>query len=779
MSQVGAVDVVDPVRRRIIDYAKNPWQIIQWSAATPAGGLRSEVVVIDTEEVFQQLKGKLKGKTILTSMDARNRIGAFSSEQVAAVITDRGIPGLPDATAWTKFGWGAIPLHSASARIVGLVLSQNDGAKLRALVGRHATLTLHIDVQTRNYVGDHDLVSGIIEGADDPQEELWVLAHSAEPGAIDNASGVAVCLEAARAIEQSIRSGHIKRPKRSIRFLSGYECYSFFNYMEHERRYQTPIAGLCVDTVGARPEVCDGQFSWRATIPMSATFVDRIGETVARAAIRACKPGYTLVSGSFVSTSDTLAGDPKYGFPCPWITTHYRKGGNTWAAYHSSADVPALISPAGMATATLTSAGYLAYLADAGNEEVIDIARSETARSVASLRGLRNKDRADYLRIQHHVSMDRLTRWIWGGSRHEILGQLNACEQEVSAAGPSPQRVKPPRSAKLSRVVRRTRPITPTPENTREPIASRIRSAGLSPWALFWADGKRTIAEITKLISLEHGKAQDPDRVSDFFEAHHDLGYVDLIEKEDTLSKRELIADFRKLGVAPGQVVMMHSSLSSVGHVSGGPNTIIDALLAVLGKRGTLVMPSFNHGSAEVYNKATSRSISGAIPDAFWRRPGVHRSNHPSHAVAAFGPKATEITAGHVEAGIWTAQSPIARLAGLGGFVLSLGVTHTSSTAYHVGELSVPCGCIDPVGGRFQTVEASGLVREIPGLAWRSKPCLVNPEKLNTTLSRNPAQKSGTVGQAQATLVPASLVIATRRRHLKNACPSCTIKPGV
>lgn len=35
------VDVVHPVRQRILDYAENPWHVVQWSAATPAEGLRS------------------------------------------------------------------------------------------------------------------------------------------------------------------------------------------------------------------------------------------------------------------------------------------------------------------------------------------------------------------------------------------------------------------------------------------------------------------------------------------------------------------------------------------------------------------------------------------------------------------------------------------------------------------------------------------------------------------------------------------------------------------
>ncbi len=772
------VDVVSPLKRRIIDYKKNPWQVIQWSASTPRGGLRSDLIVIDSEEELAKQERNLQGRTVLTRMAVRGLIGKLSASGALAVITDKPIRDLPNATAWTKFGWGAIPLHEAGARLVGLVLSETEGRRLRSLVDRHGRLRLHLKVDVRPYIGDHDLVSGVVKGAAGPEDELWVLAHSAEPGAIDNASGVAVCLEAARALEAAIRSGSIQRPRRPIRFLSGFECYAFFNYMEFHRRLQTPLAGLCVDTVGSKPDICDGQFSWRATIPMSATFVDRIGTSVASSAIRKINPGYRLVTGSFVSTSDTLAGDPKYGFPCPWITTHYRKGDRVWKAYHSSADVPALLSPKGLATSTLTTASYLLYLANAENRDIMEIAAAETHRTSEQICRLKYADKAEYLRLQHHVSMERLKRWIWGGSRSEILNGLSEMERRVREAGPQKRRPRS-RHALFGKIPRRKRPITPTPENTRESIAGRIREAGLPPWALYWADGTRTIAEITRLISQEQEKEILPEKVSQFFDAHSDLGYTDTVDPGSVITGSGLISDLKRLGLQRGQNVMVHSSLSAIGHVEGGADGVVDALLSVVGRRGTLVMPSFNHGWAYPYNPRTSPTTNGAIPDAFWRRPGIERSNHPSHAVAAYGPIARELVAGHAEAGIWTDEDPIARLIRADGYVLSLGVTHTSSTAYHVGEMSVPCSCIDPFGNRRPIVEPSGEIRTVPTLEWRSERCPIGPDRLNASLSRNPRQTSGKIGNAVSTLVPAKLIRETRRRQLRDVCPTCKIKPGI
>ena len=55
---------------------------------------------------------------------------------------------------------------------------------------------------------------------------------------------------------------------------------------------------------------------------------------------------------------------------------------------------------------------------------------------------------------------------------------------------------------------------------------------------------------------------------------------------------RQLAADLAALGVSPGSVFIVHSSLSSLGYVTGGAHTVVLALLDVLGPEGTLVVPT-------------------------------------------------------------------------------------------------------------------------------------------------------------------------------------------
>lgn len=781
------VDIVQPVRQRLLDYKDNPWHTVGWTSATPREGMRTQLVVCDSQEELEKLpRGALVGKTVLTNLSPRNIVRILGDKGASGVISDQPVPHLPDAVQWIRFGWGEAPMFSSKTRLVGLVISYNQGRKLRRLLHKHGTLTLHTKVDVREYVGNHDVVSGVVRGAADPQDEVWAIAHSAEPGAVDNASGVALCMEIAQVLEGLIARGALPRPKRTIRLVNAYECYGFFAYLERKDPLQTPLAGVCLDTLGSKPAVCDGRLEWHSTIPMSAGFVDWVGEKILRESLKLCNPGYRLCLEPFMPTSDTLIGDPQYGFPCPWLDSHHRASGKGFDAYHTSGDMPKLLSRDGLRTCAAAMAAYLYFLADAGSREVVELATSDTQRQLKALDVGRRKlpaDQVNYLRQTHRITTERLQRWMWGGDRRQILAHLADCERQVDEAGAkaAKRETKKRVPAAGRRVPRRTAFLSP------RTISHNAGASGLTTWSLFWADGKRNLAEIAALASWENTgsiggdkRQRAPitlDQVADYFEAHEKMDYVKLIEPSELVSKAQLIADLKKLGLEPGMDVMVHSSLNAIGYVKGGADTVVDALLAVIGKRGTLMMPSFNHRAAQVYNVLTTPTTNGAIPDAMWRRAAAVRSDHPTHAVAAIGPRAASYCADHWATGIWARDSPIGRLVHGGGYILALGVTHYTSTAYHVAEISVPCGCIDPYGNVDRVVRPDGNVEEIKGLAFRSGTCPVSVHKIDATLDRRKLQRRGKVGGAEAEFVKAIDLWNVRRQHLKNACPTCEVKP--
>jgi aminoglycoside 3-N-acetyltransferase len=160
-----------------------------------------------------------------------------------------------------------------------------------------------------------------------------------------------------------------------------------------------------------------------------------------------------------------------------------------------------------------------------------------------------------------------------------------------------------------------------------------------------------------------------------------------------TLTRQGIVAGLKALGVKPGCVLLVHASLSSLGTVKGGADTVIAALLEVLGPDGTLLMPTHPARDGRVFDPATVPSAMGRISETFRQRPGVLRSRHPFHPVAACGPLAVRMLQGHECSSIPDGpNSPYGRLISLGGYVLHIGCDLDTLTLVHAveAELGLP-----------------------------------------------------------------------------------------
>ncbi|MEU9076583.1 aminoglycoside N(3)-acetyltransferase [Kitasatospora sp. NPDC004745] len=164
---------------------------------------------------------------------------------------------------------------------------------------------------------------------------------------------------------------------------------------------------------------------------------------------------------------------------------------------------------------------------------------------------------------------------------------------------------------------------------------------------------------------------------------------------------------------------MLHvqASLRALGPVDGGADTVVDALLDVLGDRGTLVAYTAtpeNSATSRIHKAATAglspaevtayqarmppfdpdatpcSTTMGALSETVRTRPGALRSSHPQTSWAALGRHAREITHDHPLTSHLGPASPLGRLYDLDARVLMLGVPMSRFTAFHLADQRMP-----------------------------------------------------------------------------------------
>nr|WP_294914410.1 AAC(3) family N-acetyltransferase [uncultured Neokomagataea sp.] len=175
------------------------------------------------------------------------------------------------------------------------------------------------------------------------------------------------------------------------------------------------------------------------------------------------------------------------------------------------------------------------------------------------------------------------------------------------------------------------------------------------------------------------------------------------------ITQARLQHDLTRLGVQPGMTILVHTALSRIGWVCGGAQSMINALLAVLGPNGTLMMPAQSpslsdpqhwsnppvpqswwatiRASQPPYDPSLTPTYGcGAVPEAFRHWPGTQRSDHPLLSLSARGPNATELLHHQPLEDPLGCESPLARLEDKDGLILMIGCGWETCTALHLAE---------------------------------------------------------------------------------------------
>jgi aminoglycoside 3-N-acetyltransferase len=258
-------------------------------------------------------------------------------------------------------------------------------------------------------------------------------------------------------------------------------------------------------------------------------------------------------------------------------------------------------------------------------------------------------------------------------------------------------------------------------------------------------------------------------------------------------SRRELAADLTALGVRRGDVLLVHSSLRSLGWVPGGSLAVVQALLDAVGEDGTLVVPTQTAENSDPAGwsrppvpaewwpvireqtpgfdpERTPSSGMGAIPEQVRTWPGARRSAHPQTSFAALGPRAEEVVAVHDLDSQCGERSPLAALERLGARILLLGTGFGSCTAFHLAEYRIP--------GASTTIHGAAVLTAGGGREWVTFEDLEldedDFERIGEQLLTTDLVRTGRVGEATTHLLPLAEAVDAARAWMARHRPSAT-----
>lgn len=564
--------------RLLADYAKEPASLIMWSGATPSGGITAELVELRPASLEQLKHLDVKGKMVLAELPLdlarRGVLKATLYKMGAAGVVSYATenPELMNShywmNAWGDFGWG---FTKASSPLVGFSVTPRQGAYLSSLLAHGTKVRVKASADTRYYSGRYPWVTGVIPGSDS-EEEVLELGHGFEIGAQDNATGVAGMLEAVAALQRLIAAGQLPSPKRSIRILVMPEDFGSSAYISaHMDRMKRTIGAICVDTPAGRYDETGG-YGFALNPDVNRSYQDALILQVAED-YYAAVPHRSPRCSPYQPTSDSYLSDPAIGVP----TLAVKGSSGTVNVHHNSADTLERVDARSLGDLSAMLAGFLYYLASAGDREVpwlaqITVNRSlENTTSVAApyLKRVAAAENAATLgvelssglaKINYTADRDRdallsILRLAQSENRAKVRADLDPllrdirrfadeqCEslqqaadrraRELGAAVPVQALLPPidPSRAEASRIIVKRKRFGPV---TLDDLPFEQRGGypgfGGNPAPLLlltWCDGKRTLAEVIRLFELEHGP-MNFDFVGYFkFLAKH--GYVDLV----------------------------------------------------------------------------------------------------------------------------------------------------------------------------------------------------------------------------------------------------------
>lgn len=554
------LDLVEP-EMRLADYSAEPISVIQKSYPIDLRDKPVDLVLLDKgdkPEAYEDLD--LTGKFVFLRGNARSNKWVYEKGAIG-VVTDfimetanRKRSDLYHSLTYTSY-WPTHVPGEAEGR--GFVLSPAAGDALAKLCqekqakGEYLQVRAYID--SALYNGHIEDVEVTIPGKDD--KVVYLSAHLCHPRSScnDNASGVSATLEAMNVIHKLIEEGKIEQPQHTIKLTLIPEFTGTFAYLSDHNDYANGLGAMNLDMVGGKQTRFYGPITLTKT-PYAAPAMNN--EICMYAMSQAAKEASSLFGGSVALTNHrvephsggsdhTVYCDTTIDIPCCML--------GQWPDlnYHTATDTLDVIDPAVLKFSCLTAVNFAYTLANLTAED-LPVIFSFQDQTILQ----------DKTRFLNEYLSGKIDKVMFGSIMYKLRDYFVDCTESVKKLVPGYDTEKEkahvramfnswfeqfdlkdeyPCDNTLTDVYQRNfiGPIQQLSDyealGYKEVLDNFNKKIGNNPWRMMglgdsiqnYIDGKRTVGEIVRLVSLEAMRDTKEDV----------LNYLGLLEQLKLISK--------------------------------------------------------------------------------------------------------------------------------------------------------------------------------------------------------------------------------------------------
>lgn len=186
--------------------------------------------------------------------------------------------------------------------------------------------------------------------------------------------------------------------------------------------------------------------------------------------------------------------------------------------------------------------------------------------------------------------------------------------------------------------------------------------------------------------------------------------YITLEEEPEmvVLNKKDVLKQLKHLGIRKGMVLLVQVNTKKMGHLIGGEQMLVEALMESVGYEGTIIVPTF---TTELLDPSCQKNKKEKIARMYWddirtsilpfdkkltlpkdedpfvyqflRNDGIVRSYHPVYSFAAWGKYAKVICHQHPLHFGLNEDSPLGKVLDYNGYIVSLGCKYDECVIFY------------------------------------------------------------------------------------------------